>query len=50
MLRGWECEGCGINRNDANEVWRDCKCSDDVNVNDIESSNKEYWDRFWNKF
>lgn len=27
VVNGWKCEGCGVTRNEAPEVWIDCTCS-----------------------
>jgi hypothetical protein len=46
VLRGWECEGCGINRNEVNEVWKDCICDNEEKLKEVETSNTEYWNKF----
>lgn len=55
VLKGWECEGCGINRNTVQEVHRDCICGiDDKDFYEemkelVPVINEIYWKSFWNR-
>lgn len=46
---GWKCEGCGIHRNSANEVWRDCVCKVEYMKELVEPINEAYWNHFWKR-
>ena len=48
VIRGWECEGCGINRNTTQEVHRDCACGNEEMMGLVEIINQIYWEWFWN--
>lgn len=57
VIKGWECEGCGINRNTMQETHRDCICGikekDENFYNEMKELvpviNEVYWKSFWNK-
>lgn len=47
VVRGWECEGCKINRNTVEEVHRDCVCGNDEMIDLVGLLNNTYWTGFW---
>lgn len=46
---GWQCEGCGVNRNTVEEVHDDCCCGIENNEELVRAINKAYWKKFWRK-